>query len=295
MDRVTYPPGKLLSLLLALALLCVPFRAARAEEATLTDLPPEEEPRTAPAAGAELEVWFPTIQDADCTLILCGGKAVMIDCGTREDYGTIRDLMRRAGVKRLDLMIVTHPHHDHLGSLRSMLRKGLIKEIVAFHRRGDGDKTSLLWHDPETYGVPVHLRKSGDTIVVGSIVLEAYVASKPMKDMNARSAVLKLTYGESTMLFLSDIDPPTMLRLLRARGAAWLKADVLRAAHHGKRAMPDRFAQAVDPDYIVITAHKSAVEGKLQAAQLRAKVLYTTRKTIRMTTDGFRWKVQRLE
>ena len=118
---------ELLSLLLALALLAMPLPAAWAEGATSTDLLPEEEPPTAPSAGKTLEVWFPVIQDADCTLMLCGGKAVMIDCGTREDYGTIRDLMRRAGVDRLDLMIVTHPHHDHLGSLRTMLKKGLIR------------------------------------------------------------------------------------------------------------------------------------------------------------------------
>ena len=143
--------------------------------------------------------------------------------------------------------------------------------------------------------MPVHLRRSGEAIRVGEIVLDTYVASGPMKDMNARSAVLKLTYGESTMLFLSDITAPTMKKLLHARGAAWLKADVLRAAHHGQRAMPDRFIEAVDPDYIVITAHRSADEGKLQAAQLRAKVLYTTRKIIRMTTDGSRWRVERVE
>ena len=100
---------KLLPLLLILLLL-----------AGCTVQPPET---TTPTAAEEdhLAVHFIDVGQADCALLECGGKYMLIDGGNTADGPAVRQYLTFMGVDKLELMVATHPHEDHIGGLATVL------------------------------------------------------------------------------------------------------------------------------------------------------------------------------
>lgn len=94
-----------------------------------------------------LQIWIPDITEADCTLLISGGETLMIDCGTRTDYGKILRMMRQAGVTHIDRLAITHPHGDHLGSFRALAMNGLVGEVIVFHDRRLTKHSEQLFSD----------------------------------------------------------------------------------------------------------------------------------------------------
>ena len=68
-----------------------------------------------------LSVCFLDVGQADCTVIRQGDQVMLIDCGDPEDADTILRQLRKMKIERIDLLVLTHPHSDHIGSAQAML------------------------------------------------------------------------------------------------------------------------------------------------------------------------------
>ena len=84
----------------------------------------------APAPGAELTVHYLDVGQADCILVMTGGKTLLIDAGDVGSGGTIMTYLDALGVERLDYVIGTHPHADHIGSLWEIIENYEIGEVI---------------------------------------------------------------------------------------------------------------------------------------------------------------------
>lgn len=101
----------------------------------------------------------------DSILIQTGEKAVLIDAGERDQGQTVCDYLKSAGVEKLDLVIATHPHSDHIGGMPDVLSRFGADEILMPQMAEDMVPTTSVFNRlldaVETQGIPVTAAQPG--------------------------------------------------------------------------------------------------------------------------------------
>jgi competence protein ComEC len=215
---------------------------------------PQPEFIPGPEAG-KLVVRFLDIGQGDCQLIqLPDGGTILIDSGDR-GKPTV-ELLRKYGVNEIDLMIASHPHADHIGELRDVLREFKVKE---FWDSGFTDNPTKTYTDMlveiKKQSVKFVAPKQGVTRQFGDVNLE--VINPPANFIddhpNNASIVVRLTYGNKRFLFTGDAEIESWKKML-ASDRERLRADVLKSAHHGSsNGTTKEILEAVNPSIYTIS------------------------------------------
>jgi len=243
-----------------LASLAVP--AADPTPTTAVSSAPTVAPSDRPTATAaptdgltipDLEVRFLDVGQADSILIRAGDHAMLIDAGNNKDGKGVVAYLKSLGIERLDAIVGTHPHEDHIG--------GMDKVIEAFEigraYLPDATNNTTTFYDVLDALAARDLRlttaKAGMTFLLGDAEFTVLSpAATSYDEMNLHSIVLRMTYGERTFLFCGDAESDNESEML-ASGRP-LSADVLKVAHHGSTTSSTvAFLRAVAPRVAVIT------------------------------------------
>jgi competence protein ComEC len=214
-----------------------------------------------PPAARGLKVTMIDVGQGDSFLVeFPGRKKMLIDggglTGTSFDVGerVVSPFLWSKGIRRLDFMVASHAHPDHIGGLAAVAGNFKVGELweaasqpaakvlTALEgalRPGTARLRLSAGYVREVDGVTVEvLHPAGGTGAEGA-------------DPNEASLVLKLTYGEKSFLFTGDIGPEAESELLRS--GADLRSDVLKAPHHGSaRSSSKAFVEAVRPEVVLI-------------------------------------------
>lgn len=193
----------------------------------------QPEPVPGPVSG-KLVVRFLDIGQGDCELIqLPDGGTILIDSGDR-GKPTV-DLLKQYGVKDIDLIIASHPHADHIGELRDVLRAFKVKEFwdSGFTEKATKTYTDMLF-EIKQQSVKFVTPKEGVTRQFGDAKLEVLSPGASFVDDNPNNAsvVVRLTYGSKRFLFTGDAEVAAWKNMLDTEKDK-LRADLLKAAHHG--------------------------------------------------------------
>ncbi|HEU5298023.1 MAG TPA: DNA internalization-related competence protein ComEC/Rec2 [bacterium] len=183
-----------------------------------------------------------------------GGRATGYDVGARRVVPALRHL----GVRRLDLVILSHPHEDHAGGLVAVLqnfRVGLVLDSGLAHA---GPSYARLRELAAARGVPVRPARRGMRIDLGDGVTAAVLLpEEPLitgsgSDPNLNSVVVRITYHRVGALFTGDMEALNESQLL-ALGDD-LRSTILKVAHHGgSTGTTEAFVDAVRPAVAVIS------------------------------------------
>ncbi|WP_404370131.1 ComEC/Rec2 family competence protein [Corallococcus coralloides] len=246
-----------------------------------------------PAPG-RLSVYFLDVGQGDAALIVSPtGKTVLIDGGPPEAGARLAARLRELVKGPLDLVILTHPHLDHLGGLRAAVKAVGAKRFMdpGFDHPSEAyrDLLDFVGHEvgqvmspepnpqaPQTL-LTVGLGEGVALTVLWPRVPQESFLANTRSDPNANSIVTKLTYGKTAFLFTGDSEPPTEEVLLQK--PVDLTATVLKVAHHGgKHSSTAAFLERVKPQAAVISCgvgndygHPSPeVLGRLRDVRARA-------------------------
>ena len=211
---------------------------------------------TGPDVSGTLEVHFIDVGQADSILITQKDSAMLIDGGNNEDSDLVKNYLRNEGIKKLDYVIGTHPHEDHIGGLDAVIKSFDIGSVIMPKAESDTRTFEDLIDAVIEKGlkitapVPETEYGLGDA---GFVILAPN--SEEYEDLNDYSVVIKLTYGNSSFLFTGDAEEVSENEML-AKGYP-IKADVLKVGHHGSDSSTgDGFLKAVSPEYAVISVGK---------------------------------------
>ncbi len=285
--------GRIAALLLALLMLGT--MAAVAEETpVLIDRinTPEAYPDFAFAPDALLlEIIFPQIRDCDTVFLRCGGETILVDCATQGQAKRIINMCHQLGITRIDRVINTHPHEDHIGGFRNLIREIEVGELWLCFPPDYNVHIANAVSGAENAGIPVVYFADGDVLTLGGATIDVWKLEGTLGEMNDCSAQFFVTFGERTMLFAADVEWSGQNRYVELKGAA-LKADVLKYPHHGLEKLTDKYAAAVSPLFIVVTNNQRNTNGKRFIRNSHIPCAWTVPGFVTLTTDGTTWLVE---
>ena len=237
---------------------------------------------------------FRTAQ-SDAMLLECGGEAMMIDGGLSRFTKEIDQVLRTQAIKGFKYFFSTHPHHDHIDGLNNLLRGAWKVETIltpfAVDEREERLQTMVQLAAKQ--GVPVVTTRNGDMLRLGSATLKVLQLEEASSDINARSGALLVRYGNARVLLTADITRSTQSFLAQRYGDD-LKADILKAPHHGIVKVEQSFWDKVNPALVCVTNIYKKNETASQAGKAGTPVLFSGVGAIILETDGTDWYVHQL-
>ncbi len=255
---------------------------------TVEDLMPE-----IPVISGDFEVHFINVGQADSALIVCEGKTMLIDGGNVADSSFLYSYLKKYSVDVLDYVVLTHAHEDHVGGLPGAMRYADVGAVIA----PDAASDSKCYKDFETavaeQGLSIEHPEPGERFKLGGSVVEIFgPISNNAEELNNTSVILKITYGEISVLFTGDAEYEEEQSVLNA--GVNLESTVMKAPHHGSDTSSSySFLREVMPEYIVISCgynntyghpHESVLS---RYAALGAEVYRTDRHgTVILKSDG---------
>lgn len=213
--------------LLALCLLLI-LLAGCAQPQPPTTAPTQPEPEY-------LTVHFIDVGQADCALLVCGGEAMLIDGGNAADGMDVTRYIQTLGIDKLDLVVGTHSHEDHIGGLATVLRNFDADTIWISDFTYTNATVNNFLNAAAAQRTPVTEVDPGETFDLGGAEVTVLgPVQSGYEDVNDLSLVLMVEFGESRFLFTGDMEQLAEGHMLDYWGEDFdWHADVLKIGHHG--------------------------------------------------------------
>lgn len=206
--------------------------------------------------SASISIKIMDVGDGDGILILGDqGSSLLIDTGLKSTYSTVKQCLEESGVKQLDMLVITHPHKDHLGGAMDVIGDFSPKAMYTVKTPHDSDELKELM---AAYGEEFTYLQQGDVLTLDSVTLRTLSpASQTYDEINDYSAVFMMEYGEKRFLFTGDAEKTAEKEMLENYGED-LQADFLKVGHHGDDdATSKKFLAQVMPDFAAISGDHS--------------------------------------
>ncbi len=205
-----------------------------------------------------LTVYYLDVGQADSELVVFpGGAAMLIDAGNGSDGLLIADFLRKMKITSLDILVLTHPHEDHLGGAEVIIENFDIGTVYMPKVKDSAVPATESYEnviDALSESGAAVIRANNGVTVYSDENVRARILS-PFGDydeLNLYSAVVRVTYGDTGFLFEGDAEAENEKEMLA--GGCDLKADVLKVGHHGSDySTTAAFIKAVSPKYAVIS------------------------------------------
>lgn len=208
-----------------------------------------------PTKNGGFEVHFIDVGQADAALVLCDGKAMLIDGGNAEDSNLMYTYLKKKNISHLDYVVGTHAHEDHIGGIAGALNYASVgtaySPVTAYSSKAFNNfRNAVIKH-----GVSLTVPSVGTSFSLGSAKCKILAVNTDSGDTNNTSIVLRITYGNTSFLFTGDAEREVEQALLN-RGET-LKSTVLKVGHHGSSSSTSyAFLREIMPEYAVISVGK---------------------------------------
>ncbi len=215
----------------------------------------------------ELTITFLDVGQGDCILVQApGGRTMLVDGGGWQGQQTGYDvgreivtpaLMARI-VRRLDVLVITHPHEDHIGGLPAVIEAVPIGMVLDPKLKSDSPVYPQLMEAVAKKNIKVYRAMVGQRINLGRGIY-AQVLGPPNQrfegtgaEVNDNSVVIRLVYGDVSVLLTGDVEEEGALRLADMGEA--VHSTIMKVPHHGSSGAAQRaFLDAVQPELAIIS------------------------------------------
>ena len=202
-------------------------------------------------SGDTLRVNYIDVGQGDSIFIQLPNKETMlIDAGEAYKSENVINYLNNLDIKRIDYVVGTHPHTDHIGGLESVINTFDIGSIYMPNAISTSKTYEDLLTTISNKGLKVKTAKSGVVVLNEDNLKLEFIApnSDNYSNLNNYSAVLKLTYLDNTFLFMGDAET-----LSEDEITSEVKADVIKVGHHGSDSSSSvEFVKKVSPEYAII-------------------------------------------
>jgi len=218
-----------------------------------------------------LSACFLDVGQGDCIFLRTpSGRTLLVDGGGRSNapysdlmgMKVVTPFLRREAVNRIDVLVLTHPHEDHVQGLVPVLRDFYVGMVLDPGIPHGSQSYRRFLSLVKARRVPYRRAMRGQIVDFGDGVRAEVLHPPPVRlsgtssDANNNSIVLRLTYGNSSLLLAGDADAEAESDIL-ASGVR-IRSDALKVAHHGSNsATSDEWLDAVGARLAVISVGRN--------------------------------------
>ena len=229
------------------------------------------------APQGNLRITTLDVGQGDAILVEVSGRRMLIDGGPDPArLSTELDRVIPAWDRRIDLLVASHPHEDHLAGLPKLLDRYRIAAVAGSEERGGGPAASSWREILASSRIAYHQVFTGDKFQLGAARLrvlwpdKSYLSLPPGNDgraLNDRSIVLRLDVPGFSALFTGDIESDIDARIIRNLSAP---VDFLKTPHHGSKGSSSRaLLNLLDPRVSVVSVGAKNTYGHPAAETLQ--------------------------
>ena len=207
---------------------------------------------------AAFSIRFLDVGQGDAALVECDGHYMLIDGGDIEAGDKVYETLKEQGVRKLDILVISHLHLDHMGGLtKALTQTSSVGVTLSNADHADREVFRNLERQLEANGSQITIPAVGDTYQLGSATVEVLDVSAAEEN---DSLVLMITYGDTRFLFTGDIEEAAQIRLCdryEKESDEAYDVDLIKMPHHGSyTGTLYRLLRTFMPEYAVISAGK---------------------------------------
>lgn len=201
-----------------------------------------------------LKVYFFDVGQADSILVMNEGQTMLIDAGNNDDGEMLVQNLKTLGITRVDYLIGTHPHEDHIGGLDDIIKNFEIGTIYMPKVQTNTKTFEDVLDAVSEEDLKITTPKVGDVFLVGQAECRVLAVDNKAKNLNLTSIVIQMKFDDMTYLFTGDAEKEVEEKIAKAEE---IKANILKVGHHGSESSSsEKFIQAVAPEISIISVGK---------------------------------------
>lgn len=198
------------------------------------------------------------VGQGDSILIYSNGYSALIDTGLSDASAEVCSALESCGIKKLDVLLITHLDSDHTGSLGTVTEifgaENLILPEISVESEGLGSAQLAISNVTDSDG-NIYTAVQGMNFTIGEFEITVLAAFSEMNDENNRSVITVAEIDGIRFLLAGDMESKAEKALLNEN--LDLKCDVLKVGHHGSStSSKENFLKAVLPRYAAISVGK---------------------------------------
>jgi len=239
---------------------------APAQTASASKTPLPNSSKT-PAAGSSdtkidldgtLDAYILDVGQGDCIFLRSpGGKTMLIDASIADAFETIDAFLQEQNVEKLDVVMATHPHADHIGSMTKVINAYPIGTFYLPDKTTDTRTFEKMITALKEQNVTVKQAAAGKNALVSwddavEVRLLSPFADEEYDDLNNVSIMCRVKFGDTAIMLTGDAEVYAEQIALDRLDESYFKADVLKLGHHGSSTSTcEEFLNAVSPSIAI--------------------------------------------
>lgn len=199
-----------------------------------------------------LNIHYIDVGQADSILVTLNDKAMLIDAGNNDTENTVINYLHSQGISRLDYVIATHPHADHIGEMHDIIMNFEIEKFL-MPNVTNGDLFEKMLDALIEKNVLTTNPEIGDMFEFSTAEFTVLSCkNEDTNDLNTASIVIRLVFGEESYIFCADAEKENEYAMMDS--GLTLKSSVIKIGHHGSTTSSlEKFITAVDPEIAIIS------------------------------------------
>ena len=211
-----------------------------------------------------LRVYCLDVGQGDSILITNNNKTMLIDASTNEMGSRVVKYLNDLGIKKIDYLVGTHPHEDHIGGLDNVIKNFYIGTIYMPNVVATTKTFEEVIDAISAKKLKVTSPKTGDKFTVGNAECEVMSIRNDKDDYNNCSIVIKMDFNNVSYLFTGDAEESV------ESSRKWPHIDVLKVGHHGSNTSSSKkFLEQIKPEVALISVGQGNTYGHPTQATLK--------------------------
>lgn len=198
-----------------------------------------------------LRVYCLDVGQGDSILVVNENKTMLIDASTNQMGSKVVQYLKDLGITKIDYLIGTHPHEDHIGGLDDVIKNFEIGKIYMPKKQSNTKTFEDVLAAVKSKKLKISSPTIGEKFKVGNAECEVMSVKNNAENLNDCSIVIQMNYYGVNYLFTGDMES----NIEESRN--WNQVDILKVGHHGsKTGSSKKFLDQIKPKVALISCGK---------------------------------------